>query len=477
MSKDLHNMDEIFNSAYRQVSEDPSPQAWERINAGLDKRDAWFYKRKLKNWKRVAILSLLLLSGTIFYEVVIVKSIPGYSNRNIPEAGATKSGSKSLQPADNSSQAVISRQNNANENSSLVNASNGAKHNANANISGDAMAMAKSQSPGTLVTTDGNVSKAANNDKENLLIALLPTVNDGKKSLGDEEKLSRGQIPVLASGSIAEYVSEKQAGQVPVYLNIVPQAVLQQPSTSTNQNSGRLEQSLWTISATISSDHPGYRLDKDVPTIAKIKEHETHEPSFSAAILLTRRIKGRFALQSGLIYSNIGITISPQQIYASPNQNGNVLYKYVVSSGYAYIKPGFASVPSPGDSLTAGDGQHSLKYIAVPLIARYYLINNSKLILSPGLGLAGNFLTSATVETELAGSSSREHVSIGKLDGIRTFNWSITGDLTLQYFVIRKLSIDLRPFFSYAISPITHNNDVETFPYNFGLGAGASYRF
>ena len=459
-------MDEIFNSAYKQFSEDPSPQAWERINAGLDKRDAWFYKRKLRNWKRVAILSLLLLSGTIFYEVVIVKSIPGYSNKSIPGAGATKPGSKSLQPADNASQAHISGQNNANENSSAANASNAARQNANANNRGHESG-----------STIGIVSKVANNHKEDLLIALIPTANDGRKFLGDEEKLSKGQIPVLATANITEGVSERQAGQAPIYLNIVPQAASQKQSAGANQDEGRLSQNPWTISASISSDHPGYRLDKDVPTVAKIKEHETHEPSFSAAILLTRRIKGQFALQSGLIYSNIGITISPQQIYASPNQNGNVLYKYVVSSGYAYIKPGFASVPSPGDSLTAGDGQHSLKYIAVPLIARYYLINNNKLILSPGLGIAGSFLTSATVETEVAASSSREHVSIGKLDGIRTFNWSLTGDLTLQYFVNRKLSIDLRPFFSYAISPITHNNDVETFPYNFGLGAGVSYRF
>src|SRR5437762_10194130 len=85
MSKDLHNMDEIFNSAYTQLSEDPSPGVWEKINAGLDKKDASSYKRKSKNWRRVAIFSLLLLSGSILYELVLVKTGPRSSD-TIPAA-------------------------------------------------------------------------------------------------------------------------------------------------------------------------------------------------------------------------------------------------------------------------------------------------------------------------------------------------------------------------------------------------------
>ncbi|HEY0433036.1 MAG TPA: hypothetical protein VGC95_04150, partial [Chitinophagaceae bacterium] len=151
--------------------------------------------------------------------------------------------------------------------------------------------------------------------------------------------------------------------------------------------------------------------------------------------------------------------------------------KYVVSSGYAYIKPNFAGTPSPGDSLRTENTHHRLQYVVIPLLVKYTLINHPKLSFIPGFGFAGNFLTSASIETEIAESSNREHMSIKKLDGTRKFNWSIVSQLTMKYQINKKVSIDLRPFFSYALSPITNNNDVETFPYNFGIGVGASYRF
>jgi hypothetical protein len=66
---------------------------------------------------------------------------------------------------------------------------------------------------------------------------------------------------------------------------------------------------------------------------------------------------------------------------------------------------------------------------------------------------------------------------INKLEGIKTFNWSLMGDVSLDYLVNKKMSVSLRPSFSYALSPISSTDDVETFPYSFGLGAGITYRF
>src|SRR5262249_33644005 len=123
----------------------------------------------------------------------------------------------------------------------------------------------------------------------------------------------------------------------------------------------------WAVTGYVSSDHPGYHLDKDGPALIKIKQHEQHQSSYSVGVLISRQVTDRLHLQTGFIYSDIGIFISPEQIYASPNSNGNVLYKYVVSSGYAYIKPNFANAPSPGDSLTAENGQHRLHYMVIPL--------------------------------------------------------------------------------------------------------------
>ena len=281
----------------------------------------------------------------------------------------------------------------------------------------------------------------------------------------------------ITSDQYGDNMTIQRSPQVqPIYLNIIAAFIESQSTNKATPDINRF-QPYWAISAFVSSDHPGYRLDKDGPTILKIKQHEEHQSSYSAGIFVSRQVKNRLAIQTGLIFSNIGIAISPQEIYASPNATGHVLYKYVVSSGYAYIKPGFASVPATGDSLTAEGAQHSLQYLIIPLTVKYNLIKSHRFILSPGLGIAGNFLTSAKIETDVAGSIYREHMSIKKLDGIRSFNWSVMGDIALEYLANKRMSLDLHPFFSYALSPITNKNDVETFPYNIGIGAGVTYRF
>src|SRR5947209_2144297 len=89
MTRDLHDMDENFRSAYQEFADDPSPHVLEKINAGLDKKDAASYKKRSRNWKRVAILSILLLAGFILYEAGILKT--GFSHARdsvlIAEAG------------------------------------------------------------------------------------------------------------------------------------------------------------------------------------------------------------------------------------------------------------------------------------------------------------------------------------------------------------------------------------------------------
>ena len=82
MNKDLHNIDDVFNSAYQEFEEDPSPEVWQKINEGLDKKVAESYKRRFIGWKRTAILLLLLLTGFVLYESGVLKQNSGTANKN-----------------------------------------------------------------------------------------------------------------------------------------------------------------------------------------------------------------------------------------------------------------------------------------------------------------------------------------------------------------------------------------------------------
>jgi hypothetical protein len=232
----------------------------------------------------------------------------------------------------------------------------------------------------------------------------------------------------------------------------------------------------WMITSFASYERAGYHLDSELPTnINNIKHREVHEPSFSIGLLATRQLTRHWGLQSGFIFSHTSIGISPQKMYALQN-GGDVAYKYVTSSGYTFIKPGFGSPPVVGDSLSTTEAKHTLKYVIMPVTIKYTVTKN-KLCLTPGAGIEANFLTSAKVETEIQDASNVETVTITKLNGAKPLYWSFIADAELRYNINKKVALSVRPALRYALSPITKNNIVETFPHSFGLGAGITIKF
>ena len=235
--------------------------------------------------------------------------------------------------------------------------------------------------------------------------------------------------------------------------------------------------SFWTLTGAASYEQVNYKLDSDLPNaINSIRHREEHEPSFSGGILAARHLKKQWILQTGLIYSHTTIGISPQKIFAFQEPAGSIAFKYITSSGYAFIKPGLGASPALGDSLNTAEAEHTMQSLSVPLIIKYYR-EKDKFSLKPGIGIEANLLTSAKVEVEIEETPNREIVFINKLNGAKSFYWSFTVDAEMQYRVNKKLSVTLRPVFRYALSPITEDNVVETFPYSFGLGMGLTRKF
>jgi len=272
----------------------------------------------------------------------------------------------------------------------------------------------------------------------------------------------------------------KIVGQLLTSINRAP---LPAVSDSTLKNSAAKNKKtksfnpFWMITGFASYDQTGYRLDSDDPlTATTVRHREVHEPSFSGGLLFARQLSNRFSLQSGLIYTRTQIGISPQKMYALQLPGGDIAYKFVTSSGYAYIKLNGGQPPAVGDSITTSDAKHLLKHVSVPLTAKYKL-GNGRLTISPSAGVEANFITTAKLEVGVDLASNREIVTVNKLSGIKTFYWSGTAGAEASYRVNKKLSVNVQPVFRFALSPITKNNVVETFPRSFGIGAGITIKF
>jgi hypothetical protein len=474
MRKDLHNIDEVFNSAYKQLKEDPSPDVWEKINAGLDKKDAESYKKRFIGWKRMSILLLLLLAGFILYESGILKTGSTHPNKNRAETVPAKENETANQEytlpgkVNNDKSNFIDKKKSS-RNEKNVRAVIIQKDNILKKVSG------KSQDQQNGLSNK-RINAIRDNDQPG--VSLISGKNK-KEVLRNNESLlkEKAVIPLIGKNSNGEIIAGLLKRILPSQPPVIRDSAL---ITSMGKNTKQIRISpykpYWTISGFVSYDQAGYKLDSDEPSaINSIKHREAHEPSFSGGILLTRQLTSRWSLQSGIIYANTAIGMKPQKTYAFQDPTGDVSYKYITSSGYAFIKPGFGPQPVVGDSLTTAEAKHTIENMAVPLIVQYKMMNK-KISIIPGAGIEANFITKANLEVDIEDPFNREIVVVRKLNGAKSFYWSLVADAELRYSVNKKMSVTLRPAYRYAISPITKNNVVETFPHSFGLGAGVTIK-
>jgi Outer membrane protein beta-barrel domain len=471
MSKDLHDIDELFRSGLEDHEEIPSVSVKESLDVALDKKEAEKYKRRFILWKRTALLLLLLLAGFVIYESGLIKKDPDVYTSKI--GNENKPG--------NSKEALIQDKNTA-AGTTLNNAGT------NQPVTENNIAIIPKSS--FLIKSGGTSTKNKRTGKpvslivpqQGPLFSIIASHPDKKQKEPPEYMSTDSYTPVIEALDKRISIAVSSERLLNRITSLQPFIVKNFPAKSNNdsytsEKKRNHSKPLWTISPFVSYDQAGYRLDSDEPSaISSIKFREANEPSFSAGLLLGRQLNSRFSLQSGIVYRNTAIGMKPQKTYAFVDPTGDVAYKYITSSGYAFIKPGFGPQPSVGDSLTTAEAKHTLENISVPLMAKYALVNK-KVSIVPGAGVEANFITKANLEVDIEDPFNREIVVVRKLNGTNSFYWSFIAEAEIKYTLNKKVSINLRPVYRQAISPITKNNIVETFPRSFGMGAGVTIKF
>ena len=506
MNKDLHDIDELFRSALEGKKETPSAFVKESLLAHLDKKDAESYKKRFIVWKRAAILLLVLLAGIVLYESGIVKTGAGYStNKIIPkkqdpgipdnnpitdQANTNKifeepasENKKPFSKKEDTTNGGLSTQahnlktprqkDNRDSNADPVPAKENPHDNNFAGQKNKPLTrQIKSLTGNKTTETIPDLSIPNNDYKKEAVLVNKNSLKEKRITAPLANKIQLVQTDDLAFSSLKYPI----AHQLKISATIDS---LLKNNLANNINLKRIHHfhPYWTLTGLVTYDRVNYKLDSDLPSnITSIKHREVHEPSFSASLLATRQVREKWGLQTGLIYSNTAIGISPQKIYALQDPAGDIAYKYITSSGYAYIKPGFGPAPVFGDSLVTTEAKHRLHSVRIPVVIKY-TVGRNKLLFIPGAGLEANFITRAKLETEIQDAANRETVFINKLNGAKSFYWSFMADAELRYNINKKLSCSIRQVFRYAISAITENNIVETFPYGFGTGLGLTYQF
>lgn len=512
MDRNVQDIDDAFKRAYQSYQDIPSANAWEKINAALDKADADKYKRRFIGWKRIAVVLALLLSGLLIHEAGVL------TKQNRTTKLADKNGAKDPDSSTYKQKDITESSNNA-----AIHENVGRSEN---NTSGSKL----NTLPETIVSykqnrffqgVEANIEKAGNNTLSGSIVSKeripkakswykisksIASQKDGKTNPGFEKSLSGNNMQVInlktkqnQTPDLLQYspglLPVKKLAEVNQTLRLNQLARFDPPIISKinklisllkskNKPSSTPFRPYWSLTAFTSNDWSQYHLDNDEENntgvqqdeMEKISMREKHESSFSAGILVTRQFRKNIGVRTGVLYSNIAIAISPQEMYAAKEPGGTITYKYIASSGYSYVKPDFGLPPAIGDSIQTTEAQHNLYTISVPVMASYTLQKN-RFSLSPAVGLSANFITGAKIETEIKDALNRETVIMDKLNGMRDFYIGLLADINIQYHVNSKWSFGLAPGFKYALTPITQRNVVKTYPYSFNIGAGITYSF
>lgn len=506
MNKDLHDIDDLFRSSLDGYEEIPTAGLKEKLDASLDKKDAESYKKRLIGWKRTTLLLLLLLTGFIIYESGILKNTSARSDEGTDNKQLKETSQEYKETPKNNK-----RINNSNTDNPEPYNNEGIKNNIDKNIynnenkatrNDNSLTQKKKEITPPVVNNNKNktgfkkgfsenkiTQEKINQEKEpnNSFVKIQKTKIPGIQQNPERIPAFRKTIYLFPKGKIYAGELQKETGAAKMISGLlirINQLLATNDSLLKNsivknskEKSGKFFSPFSMLSAFASYENAGYRLDSDAPVnISNIKHSEIPEPSFSLGVLFTRQLKKHLGLQTGLIYSQTDIGISPQKLFALQDPGGDISFKYITSSGYAYIKPGLGTPLAIGDSIITTEGKHSLKTISVPLVIKYSVQKN-KTTFTPGAGIEANFLTSAKVETEFKSPTNPEIIFINKLQGAKPFYVSVVADAEMRYKLNNKLSVSIRPAIRLAISPITENNVVETFPRSAGVGVGLSWKF
>jgi hypothetical protein len=203
----------------------------------------------------------------------------------------------------------------------------------------------------------------------------------------------------------------------------------------------------------------------------EIEKNERNNFSSTFGVLIDYKISKKLSLQSGINFSSWITHIHPRTIYARPDNQGEINYRFNCVAGYSYFTLNSLPAPVSGDSLQALNSNNTLQYVSVPFMIKYTL-EARKFDVVPGIGLSANFLTKGQIKTTIATNVGDVKASSNSIEGLKPLYFSGLANIAFQYNFNKAFSFALIPTARFSLSSINKNAPVKTNLYSVGF-AGA----
>jgi hypothetical protein len=203
----------------------------------------------------------------------------------------------------------------------------------------------------------------------------------------------------------------------------------------------------------------------------EIEKNERNNFSSTFGVLIDFKISKKLSLQSGITFSSWITHIHPRTIYARPDNQGEINYRFNCAAGYSYFAINSLPAPVSGDSLQALNSNNTLQYVSVPFMIKY-ILGAKKFNVVPGIGLSANFLTKGQIKTTIATNAGDVKASSNSIEGLKPLYFSGLANIAFQYNFNKAFSFALIPTARFSLSSINKNAPVKTNLYSLGF-AGA----
>jgi len=338
----------------------------------------------------------------------------------------------------------------------------------------------KKENPGELNVADNN-KEQVNVEQQEKLPRNIISPKENNNVVSPKEKYVNG-IPVISDlKDINQMLVINPVAPIPNVIANNNEAlkynknILLKLSKLKKGNSSSLSATVFfspdIVTADAKKDHPRFREDdRD-----EIEKEEKIKSSTTLGVLIDLNAGKNWKLESGLTLSTMITDIQPKTIYARPDDNGNINYRYNSSVGYSFLNVKTSVLPVSGDSIKALSSKNTLQYIGVPLVVKY-MFNMGRFSLTPGIGISANFLTKGKIQTTVETRTGDENAASNTIYGLKSNYFNGLASVGAQYKLNKNISIAFTPTARFALSSININAPIRTNLNSFGLVAGVIFK-
>ena len=492
MSDHLHDIDKLFQGAINDHEEMPPSSVWNGIDKNLDKNNIADIKRKYALLKKIAAVLLLLLTGAGVY---MLQSKHTHSNQPGNNTVASNEKSSAEKKVVKLPPGTATLNESADKKSNLSLKETEQKNLAEVGITDIKSLNAKNEKSTETATVAKKYLHKINKpfrQKITITNAVIDEIDNGNTAVYQEIKADK-------KGSIKEFENKLELERITGIANekitaadfmktkaLITAQNIYSPLRETKKVKQKLNfktpnQSAFAVTAFFAPGISSFRLEDDHHERDRhedrdgIKKQEQNQTSTTAGLLVDYKFNKNWSLQSGLTYTAKKIDIDPKKIYADLDNDGSIKYRFNFSSGYTFVAPKTGTAPSVGDSVQTNKSLTSLHYIAIPLSLKY-CYSFKKITLFGIAGTSLNILTKGSVATEIADNLYTDKNTTSSINGLKSSYLGGTGGIGIEYNIGKKMALTFMPSYNFAISSITQNSVVKSYPNSLSMAAGLRFK-